>query len=69
LKTKVRDRAGRYSYTIGLLFISFSILIIGFLGALEIIEHTRLIVLYLSGYLVFQIAIGIVIFNQMMKKY
>ena len=69
LKTKVRDRAGRYSYTIGLLFISFSILIIGFLGALEIIEHTRLIVLYLSGYLVFQIAIGVVIFNRLMKKY
>lgn len=69
LKTKVRDRAGRYSYTIGLLFVSFSILIFGFLGALEILENTRFIVLYLSGYLVFQIAIGVVIFNRMMKKY
>ena len=69
LKTKVRNEAGRYTYSLGILVICFSILVFGILGALEIIDNTRMIVLYLSGYLLFQIIAGIVIFNKLMKKY
>ncbi|MGI6643740.1 MAG: hypothetical protein ACOX3V_07095 [Bacillota bacterium] len=69
LKTKVRDRAGRYTYILGLLVVSFSILVFGILGALDIIDSVRMIVLYLSGYFLFQVIAGIVIFNNLMKKY
>ena len=47
----------------------FSILVFSILGALEVIDNTRMIVLYLSGYLLFQVIAGIVIFNKLMKKY
>lgn len=69
LKTMVRDKAGRYTYNLGLLIVSCSILVFGILGALEIIESARLIVLYLSGYLVVQIVAGNVIFNRIIKQY
>lgn len=69
LKTKVRDKAGRYTYSLGLLVICFSILIFGILGALELIGNTRMIVLYLSSYLLFQVIAGIVIFNKLLEKY
>ena len=39
------------------------------LGALEVIDNARMIILYLSGYLMFQIITGIIIFNKLMKKY
>lgn len=69
LKTKIRDRAGRYTYSLGLLFVCFSILVFGILGALEVLENVRLIVIYLSGYLLFQLIAGTVIFNKLMKRY
>lgn len=69
LKIKLRDKSGRYAYIIGILTITFSVFVFSILGKLEIIENSRLIVLYLSGYLFFQIVIGIVIFNQLLKKY
>lgn len=69
LKTKIRDRAGRYAYGIGLVVICFSILAFSILGALEVIDNARMIILYLSGYLMFQIITGIIIFNKLMKKY
>ena len=69
LKNKLRNEAGRYAYNIGLLMVSFSILLFGILGALEIIDYARIIVLYLSVYLIIQVAVGIIIFNRLMKKY
>lgn len=69
LKTKLRDRSGRYAYAIGLMTVSVSMIIFSILGQLEIIDNSRLIVLYLGGYLIFQIVTGIVIFNQLLKKY
>ncbi len=69
LKTKIRDKAGRYTYTLGMIILSFSILVFGILGALEVIENARMIVIYLSGYLLFQFIAGIVIFNKLMKRY
>lgn len=69
LKTKIRDKAGRYTYTLGMIILSFSIFVFGILGALEVIENARMIVIYLSGYLLFQFIAGIVIFNKLMKRY
>lgn len=69
LKTKVRDRAGRYTYSLGLLTVSFSMLAFCVLGALGVVDGTRVIILYLGGYLLFQVIAGIVIFNHLMKKY
>lgn len=69
LKNKVRNEAGRYTYSLGLLVLCFSIFVFAVLGALEIIENVRMMVFYLSGYLLFQFLAGIVIFNKLMKKY
>lgn len=52
-----------------LLTVCLSIIIFSILGQLGIIDNAHLIVLYLGGYLVFQIVIGIVIFKQLLKKY
>lgn len=69
LKTKLRDRSGRYAYVIGLMTVSVSMIIFSIFGNLEIIDNSRLIVLYLGGHLIFQIAIGIIIYKQLLKKY
>lgn len=69
LKTKIRDKAGRYTYSLGLMVVSFSILVFGVLGTLGIVESTRMIILYLGGYLLFQVIAGMIIFNKLMKKY
>ena len=69
LKVKLRDKAGRYTYSLGLLVICVSILVFSVLGSLELICGERLIILYLSGYLIFQIAAGGVIFRCLLRKY
>lgn len=69
LKIKLRDRSGRYAYAIGLMTVTVSIIVFSILGKLEIIDNSRLIVLYLYGYLIYQIVIGIIIFKQLLKKY
>ena len=69
MKVKLRDKAGRYTYGLGLLVICISILVFSILGKLELIHSERLIVLYLSGYFIFQIAAGMVIFRCLLRKY
>jgi len=69
LKTKIRNEAGRYTYTLGIWVICLSILAFGILGGLGIIDNARMIVLFLSGYLLFQFIAGIIIFNKLMKRY
>lgn len=69
LKEKLRDQSGRYAYVLGLAVICISIVLFSILGTLELIPHARLIVLYLGGYLVFQIVAGHVIFRYLLKKY
>lgn len=69
LKVKLRDKSGRYAYSLGLLVISISIIAFSISGKLGIVDNARTFVLFLSAYLVFQIAIGIVIFRHLLKKY
>lgn len=69
LLSRLRDRSGRYAYLLGLGVISISILVLGVLKELGIVEDVRLLVLYLGAYLLFQWAAGVVIFLGLKKRY
>jgi len=69
LKTKIRDKAGRYSYLLGLYTAIISIVVFAVLDAVGVIENAAMVVIYLGGYVVFQLIAGVVIFNRLMKKY
>lgn len=69
LKSRLRDRSGRCAYQWGLLVISVSMVVFSILGALDVIPESRLIVLYLGAYLVFQIVMGIAVFRRLLKRY
>ena len=69
LKVKLRDRSGRFAYVLGLMVISISIVIFSILGKLEMVADSRTIILYLGGYLVFQIIVPIVFYRKLMQKY
>jgi len=69
LKEKLRDKSGRYAYILGLLVICVTMMLLSVLGALEMVSNSRIMILYLGGYLVFQYAAGIFIFNHLLKKY
>lgn len=68
-KIILRDKSGRYAYIIGLIVSVISIVIFSIMGNLNIIENYKLIIVYLSGFVIFQYLIGILIFNQLSKKY
>ena len=68
-KEKFRDKSGRYAYLLGLVVISFSIVLFSVLGNLEIITNSKLIILYLGGYLIFQYIAGVVIFRHFNNRY
>lgn len=68
-KEALRNKSGRYAYIIGLIIISISIIVFSVMSELDIPLDARFIVLYLSVYLVFQYAIGIIIFRKLNRKY
>ena len=68
LKASLRNKSGRYAYLLGLVTTCLSILIFSGLDALGVLD-SRVLVLYLSGFLVFQFGAGLVIFRCLMKKY
>lgn len=69
LKEKLRDKSGRYAYILGLVVISFSMVLFSVLDSLDIIENGNIMVLFLGAYLTFQIILGVVIFKRLLKKY
>ncbi|MCH5342672.1 MAG: hypothetical protein J1E64_01445 [Acetatifactor sp.] len=69
MKEKVRDKAGKYTCVLGAIVVSISIVVFSILGKLGLVENSRMIVLYLGGYLLFQIAFSIAIFQYLLKKY
>ncbi len=69
LKERVRDRSGRLAYVAEFYVVCFSLLTFSVLGMLGVLAETKVIVLWLGGYLLFQIAAGIVFFNRILKKY
>ena len=69
LNEKLRDKSGRIAYLIGLVIICISEVVFSILGKIGMITDHRVIVLYLFGLFVFQVVIGIVVYNQLRKKY
>ncbi len=68
LKQKIRDKAGKYTYWIGMFVIAISIMVYSILGVLNIIDADH-IVMYLGAYLISQVFIGTIVFNRLLKKY
>lgn len=68
LKQKLRDKAGKYTYWIGMLIIALSIIVYSILGVLGTMD-TEYMVMYLGAYLIFQVFTGVIIFNRLLKKY
>ena len=68
LKQKLRDKAGKYTYRIGMFIIALSIMVYSVLGILNIMD-TEHIVVYLGVYLLSQVFIGVIVFNHLLKKY
>ncbi|MDD2980875.1 MAG: hypothetical protein PHN80_13030 [Hespellia sp.] len=56
LQIKLRDKSGRYTTILGNFTICISIVIFSVLGKCGIVDNSRIIVMFLSGYLLFQLA-------------
>ena len=69
LKEHLRDRSGRIAYVVGLLVIAVAEVAFYILGAFGIIEGTKIFVLFLAGYLVFQVILGLLVYRHLFKKY
>ena len=68
LRQSLLNKSSRYTYLLGLQVISLSTLVFAVLDTLEILD-ALVFVFYLGGYLLFQLAAGIIIFNWLLKKY
>lgn len=68
-KEKFRNQSGRYAYILGLVTIFISIIIFSILESMEINLHSKIFILYLYGYFVFQYIAGLIIFRHLNKKY
>ena len=69
LNQKLSDRAGRYAYLAGLGVTALAIVAVSLLTALEVIPCGRLMVLYLGGYLIFQVVLGRVFYRRLRRQY
>ena len=67
----LRNKSGRYAYNLGLLAAAVSMTAFSILGKLGIVEESasRLMILFLAGYMVFQILAGWVLYRLLDKKY
>lgn len=68
-KAMLRDRAGRYAWLLGMALCALSIVVFGVLGALEIVENARTIILFLGAYFVVQYGAGVYFYRRLEKKY
>lgn len=69
LLARLRDRAGRIAYLLGLGVTSLAIAALGILKELGIAGEIRGMVIYLFLYLLFQLIAGAVIFRMLKKRY
>lgn len=67
-KVKLRNLAAKYTYILGLIVITLSIIVFSILRELEITVGVDIIIWYLTGYLFFQYFIGIIIYNYLNFK-
>ena len=68
-KAMLRDRSGRYAWLLGMLLCALSILVFGVLGALEIVENSRMMILFLAAYFIVQYGAGVFFYRRLEKKY
>lgn len=70
-KSMLRDKSGRYAYILGLLTLTAAIVILYLLEAFGVMggQEARLVVLFLGGFILFQLIAGIVIYRLLEKKY
>lgn len=70
-KEMLRNKSGRIAYVLGLLAVAVSMTAFSFLGKLGIVEEAtaRLVILFLAGYLLFQLFAGILIYKLLDAKY
>ncbi len=68
-KEMLRDKSGRYAWFLGMALCAAAVVVFGVLGALEIVENSRLIVLCLAAYLIVQYGAGVLFYRRLSKKY
>ena len=68
-KEMLRDKSGRYAWLLGMALCAAAVVVFGVLGALEIVENSRLIVLCLAAYLIVQYGAGVLFYRRLSKKY
>lgn len=70
-KEMLRNKSGRMAYILGLLAAAVSMTAFSILGKLGILEESasRLLILFLAGYMVFQILAGWALYWLLDKKY
>ena len=70
-KSMLRDRSGRYTYILGMLALAAAMVVFYLLEAFEVIGKAegRLVILFLAGYLLFQLFAGVLIYRWLEKKY
>ena len=68
-KAMLRDRSGRYAWLLGMLLCALSILVFGVMGALEIVENSRMMILFLAAYFIVQYGAGVFFYRRLEKKY
>ena len=70
-KEMLRNKSGRYAYILGLLAAAAAMTVFSFLGKLGMVDEAacRLMILFLAGYMVFQIVAGWALYRLLDKKY
>lgn len=70
-KTLLREKAGRLAYIFGLLACAVSIMVFSFLGKLGIVDQdaSRLVILFLGGYLLVQLLAAEAVYRVLSRKY
>lgn len=68
-KAMLRDRSGRYAWLLGMVLCALSIVVFGVLGALEVVENARLLILFLAAYLIVQYGAGVYFYRRLERRY
>lgn len=70
-KEMLRNKSGRIAYILGLLLAAVSMTVFSFLGKLGFVDQaaSRLVILFLAGYMLVQILAGMVIYRVIERRY
>lgn len=70
-KEMLRNKSGRIAYVLGMLLACAAIVVFSILGKLGVMEEAaiRLLILFLAGYVLFQVFAGIVVYKLLEKRY